>query len=98
MSASSFRSPARRDWLTRAPALAGENPSRVWGQTRMDSIWDLRSIYNEARLVKLAQDEWCELARDGDVSLGRYPDSPLRLEALVSQSLAFSPVSVRAGR
>lgn len=51
----------------------------------MDSQWDLRSIYEQARLVKVAQDEWCESAQAGETAgLGRYPESPLKLEALVS--------------
>lgn len=59
----------------------------------MDSAWDLRKIYDEARSVKLAQDAWCAVAetaikeRSGDTStIGSYPESPLRLEALVRRS------------
>jgi hypothetical protein len=48
------------------------------------SLWDLRNIYEQARLVKVSQDDWCVKANDGDTSLGKYPESPLRLEALVS--------------
>lgn len=56
----------------------GENPSAVWGQTRMDSLYDLRKIYDEARQVKVAQDEWCEQAASGSYEgLAKYPDSPL---------------------
>jgi hypothetical protein len=86
----------------------GENPSRVWGQGRMDSAWDLRAIYNEARLVKDAQDDWCAAAAHargaaGASELGKYPESPLKLEALVRvlaflrTSLPPSPFFVESG-
>ena len=67
----------------------GENPSRVYGQTRMDTQWDFRNIYNQAQLEKVAQDEWCssvEAAIEEPAALaglGRYPQSSLRLEPLV---------------
>ncbi|ORY35366.1 hypothetical protein BCR39DRAFT_509101 [Naematelia encephala] len=38
----------------------GENPSRVFGNTRMDSAHDFRRAYDEGRQLKLAQDRWCE--------------------------------------
>ncbi|TRM61307.1 hypothetical protein BD626DRAFT_502095 [Schizophyllum amplum] len=40
----------------------GENPSRVYSQTRMDTFWQFREAYNKARLIKEAQDEYCEAA------------------------------------
>lgn len=55
----------------------------------MDTQWDFRKIYNEARLEKVAQDEWCssvEAAIEEPAVLGRlkkYPQSSLRLEAVV---------------
>ncbi|EJD52321.1 hypothetical protein AURDEDRAFT_111071 [Auricularia subglabra TFB-10046 SS5] len=61
----------------------GENPSRVYQGTRMDSIWAMRSIYDEARKVKEAQDAYCARAEAGQWNaLGEFPDD-LRLEALV---------------
>ncbi|KLO05758.1 hypothetical protein SCHPADRAFT_917689 [Schizopora paradoxa] len=43
----------------------GENPSRVYSQTRMDSVWQFRHAYDEARKVKEAQDSFCESVRQG---------------------------------
>lgn len=56
----------------------GENPSQTWAQTRMDSLYDMRQIYSEARSVKVEQDEWCDLAAKGTYEgLGKYPESSL---------------------
>ncbi|EJD41715.1 hypothetical protein AURDEDRAFT_115328 [Auricularia subglabra TFB-10046 SS5] len=64
----------------------GENPSRVYGATRMDAIWALRTAYNEAHKIKEKQDAYCAKAQAGlwaDVAaLGDYPES-LQWEALV---------------
>jgi imidazolonepropionase-like amidohydrolase len=61
----------------------GENPSRVYGNTRMDSIWALRSSYEKARQIKQAQDDFCEAALDGRWDgLGAFPED-LQWEALV---------------
>ncbi|KII89857.1 hypothetical protein PLICRDRAFT_40029 [Plicaturopsis crispa FD-325 SS-3] len=43
----------------------GENPSRAYAQTRMDSAWGFRHAYNEARKIKEAQDRFCEKAEAG---------------------------------
>ncbi|CAE7231904.1 unnamed protein product [Rhizoctonia solani] len=56
----------------------GENPSRVYKQTRMDSIWEFRKAYNSAREVKQKQDEFCLL----DWSKESFPED-LQFEALV---------------
>lgn len=37
----------------------GENPLRVYGNTRMDSAWDFRKTYEEGRKLKEKQDAWC---------------------------------------
>lgn len=37
----------------------GENPSRVYGSTRMDTIWAFREAYNKAREIKEEQDKYC---------------------------------------
>lgn len=51
----------------------GENLRRHG--TRMDSVWALRSAYNEARKIKNAQDTYCSQAEAGlwD-SLSDFPD------------------------
>ncbi|KAL1742134.1 hypothetical protein HDZ31DRAFT_66247 [Schizophyllum fasciatum] len=63
----------------------GENPSREYGQTRMDTFWQFREAYETARKIKEAQDEYCEAAFAGkwDAIEGKeFPDD-LRWEALV---------------
>jgi hypothetical protein len=62
---------------------AGENPDRVYGQTRMDAAWNFRNAYNEARKIRDAQDAFCASARAGtwDGS-SAFPES-LQWEALV---------------
>ncbi|KAG8680359.1 hypothetical protein FRC09_018304, partial [Ceratobasidium sp. 395] len=62
----------------------GENPSRVYKQTRMDSIWEFRKAYNSAREVLHKQNEFCERAQAGavDWSKEHYPED-LHFEALV---------------
>lgn len=44
----------------------------------MDSIWALRSAYNEARKLKLAQDLYCFQAENGawDALEGDFPENP----------------------
>ncbi|ORY32152.1 hypothetical protein BCR39DRAFT_479328 [Naematelia encephala] len=37
----------------------GENPARVYGQTRMDDAWDFRKAYAKGRELKEKQDRWC---------------------------------------
>ncbi|KAG6872404.1 hypothetical protein C0995_009994 [Termitomyces sp. Mi166 len=37
----------------------GENPSRVYTQSRMDSAWKFREAYESARKLKVAQDAFC---------------------------------------
>ncbi|KAJ7078720.1 hypothetical protein B0H15DRAFT_1025782 [Mycena belliarum] len=61
----------------------GENPSRRYGQTRMDSAWEFRRAYDQARQIKQAQDSFCEAAEQG-LWDGRtpFPES-LQWEALV---------------
>lgn len=61
----------------------GENPSRVYGNTRMDTLWAFRQAYNEARNFKEKQDDYCAKAFTGQWDgLGDFPQD-LRLEALV---------------
>ncbi|WWC90877.1 uncharacterized protein L201_005814 [Kwoniella dendrophila CBS 6074] len=37
----------------------GENPKRVYGQTRMDNAYDFRRAYTEGKTLKEKQDRWC---------------------------------------
>ncbi|KAG9118853.1 hypothetical protein FRC07_006429, partial [Ceratobasidium sp. 392] len=62
----------------------GENPSRVYKQTRMDSMWEFRKAYSSARDVMRKQDEFCARAEAGavDWSKERFPEN-LHFEALV---------------
>ncbi|KAJ4479028.1 hypothetical protein J3R30DRAFT_3682364 [Lentinula aciculospora] len=61
----------------------GENPSRVYSGTRMDTIWAYRQGYEEARKLKVKQDAYCEKAVTGQWdSLGDFPED-LQWEALV---------------
>ncbi|KAI5118175.1 hypothetical protein M0805_008416 [Coniferiporia weirii] len=61
----------------------GENPRRVYGNTRMDNIWAFREVYDKACQIKEKQDAYCEKALDGDwAGLGAFPEE-LQWEALV---------------
>lgn len=53
-------------------------------ETRMDSIWALRSAYNEARKLKNAQDAFCAQAEAGlwESVEGDFPEN-LKWEMLV---------------
>lgn len=44
----------------------GENPSRVYSGTRMDTIWAFRQAYDTARQLKEKQDQYCTAALNGD--------------------------------
>ncbi|KAG0707315.1 composite domain of metallo-dependent hydrolase [Suillus ampliporus] len=61
----------------------GENPSRVYGNTRMDTFWAFRQAYDTARQLKDQQDAYCTRALAGEwENLGEFPDN-LQWEALV---------------
>lgn len=61
----------------------GENPSRVYSATRMDTFWAFRQAYDRARQIKGKQDAYCEQAFSGRWSdLGEFPED-LQWEALV---------------
>jgi imidazolonepropionase-like amidohydrolase len=61
----------------------GENPSRVYGNTRMDNIWAMRQGYEKARQIKNAQDEYCSAALDGRwEGLDKFPED-LQWESMV---------------
>lgn len=69
-------------------STTGENPSRVYSQTRMDSAWEFRHAYDEARKIKEAQDTFCASAQAhrweeiGGLELNDFPEE-LRWESLV---------------
>ncbi|KAJ7793926.1 hypothetical protein B0H14DRAFT_2392986 [Mycena olivaceomarginata] len=61
----------------------GENPSRVYSGTRMDTQWAFRQAYNTARILKEKQDTYCAKALAGQWNgLGDFPED-LQWEALV---------------
>ncbi|KAJ7116354.1 hypothetical protein C8R44DRAFT_792267 [Mycena epipterygia] len=61
----------------------GENPAGMYQGTRMDTVWSVRKAYDEARKMKIAQDQYCSQALTGHwTGLGEFP-SELALEALV---------------
>ncbi|KAK7472814.1 hypothetical protein VKT23_000921 [Stygiomarasmius scandens] len=59
----------------------GENPSRVYSDTRMDTIWAFRDAYNKANQLKKKQDEFCAKLETGQV-IDDFPDD-LQWESLV---------------
>ncbi|KII92273.1 hypothetical protein PLICRDRAFT_172382 [Plicaturopsis crispa FD-325 SS-3] len=61
----------------------GENPAGVYSGTRMDSVWATRQVYDKARQIKRAQDEYCSAALSGQwKGLGAFPEE-LQWEAAV---------------
>jgi hypothetical protein len=42
----------------------GENISRVYKQTRMDTGWNFRRAYGEGKKLVERQDRWCEKGKD----------------------------------
>ncbi|KAF8974242.1 carbohydrate esterase family 9 protein [Flammula alnicola] len=61
----------------------GENPSRVYSGTRMDTIWAFRQGYDTARKIKDKQDDFCVKALNGQWNdVGEFPED-LQWEALV---------------
>ncbi|KAH9484599.1 hypothetical protein JR316_0004081 [Psilocybe cubensis] len=64
----------------------GENPNRLYGQTRMDGQWNFRHAYDEARKIRDAQDAFCAKVEARDwASLSEQEDFPedLQWESLV---------------
>ncbi|KAJ7691755.1 hypothetical protein B0H17DRAFT_1062568 [Mycena rosella] len=60
-----------------------ENPAGMYHGTRMDTVWSVRKAYDDARKIKIVQDQYCAKAQAGQWSgLGEFP-SDLALEALV---------------
>ncbi|KDQ57533.1 hypothetical protein JAAARDRAFT_267221 [Jaapia argillacea MUCL 33604] len=61
----------------------GENPSRTYSATRMDTMWAFRQAYQHAHDIKKSQDEYCRKAFSGELlDLETFPED-LQWEALV---------------
>ncbi|KAG1742007.1 hypothetical protein EDB19DRAFT_2038647 [Suillus lakei] len=63
----------------------GENPSRVYGMTRLDSGWNFRAAYDSARKLRDAQDAFCANAESDswdDLAGKTFPED-LQWESLV---------------
>ncbi|KAG1899770.1 uncharacterized protein F5891DRAFT_1036409 [Suillus fuscotomentosus] len=63
----------------------GENPSRVYGMTRLDSGWNFRAAYDSARKLRDAQDDFCAKAESNswdDLAGNAFPED-LQWESLV---------------
>ncbi|CAK5272162.1 unnamed protein product [Mycena citricolor] len=78
-----FVDPTKRPRWRQMKHACGENPSRVYSGTRMDTQWAFRQAYETARLIKEKQDAFCTKAEAGLwAGLGDFPDN-LQWEALV---------------
>ncbi|PPR01451.1 hypothetical protein CVT26_015084 [Gymnopilus dilepis] len=53
-------------FLLKLTLSTGENPDRLYKQTRMDAQWNFRNAYNEARKIREKQDAFCAKADAGD--------------------------------
>ncbi|CCM03596.1 uncharacterized protein FIBRA_05734 [Fibroporia radiculosa] len=82
---SSFLETAERPRWRQMKHACGENPSRVYDFTRMDTVWAFREAYNKARQIKESQDAYCADALAGNHAvLGNTPfPEDLQWEALV---------------
>ncbi|KIK33891.1 hypothetical protein CY34DRAFT_98856 [Suillus luteus UH-Slu-Lm8-n1] len=63
----------------------GENPSRVYGMTRLDSGWNFRAAYDSARKLRDAQDAFCAKVESNswdDLAGKTFPED-LQWESLV---------------
>ncbi|EKM81023.1 hypothetical protein AGABI1DRAFT_127066 [Agaricus bisporus var. burnettii JB137-S8] len=60
----------------------GENPSKSFQGTRMDTIWAFREAYAKAQKIKDEQDQFCRDVLSGNRQLGQFPEE-LQWEALV---------------
>lgn len=63
----------------------GENPSRVYGMTRLDSGWNFRAAYDSARKLRDAQDDFCAKVESNswdDLAGKTFPEE-LQWESLV---------------
>ncbi|EMD37373.1 hypothetical protein CERSUDRAFT_114046 [Gelatoporia subvermispora B] len=81
----SFLETSERPRWRQMKHACGENPSRVYGYTRMDTIWAFREAYNKAKQIKETQDDYCANALDGRwhaIEDTPYPED-LQWESLV---------------
>lgn len=60
----------------------GENPSRSYSGTRMDTIWAFRAAYNEARQLVRTQDTFCAKVKAGQWDHDTEFPEDLKWEAL----------------
>ncbi|KAJ7255306.1 carbohydrate esterase family 9 protein [Mycena rebaudengoi] len=69
----SYVDPSARPRWRQMKHACGENPSRVYSGTRMDTQWAFRQGYNTARQIKEKQDAYCVKAWEAlvDVLRGR---------------------------
>ncbi|KAF8500595.1 carbohydrate esterase family 9 protein [Hysterangium stoloniferum] len=72
-------SPTSTGWRQMKHAC-GENPSRLYKGTRMDTMWAFRAAYNKARTLVHRQDKFCSAAKQGHWSSIRGEDFPEDLE------------------
>ncbi|KAF9017012.1 hypothetical protein BDZ89DRAFT_1117848 [Hymenopellis radicata] len=80
---SSFPDPSLPTRWRHMKHACGENPSRVYGHTRMDTTWAFRQAYNTAFQLKKKQDDYCAKALSSEWhGLGEFPED-LQWEALV---------------
>ncbi|KAJ6532734.1 carbohydrate esterase family 9 protein [Mycena vulgaris] len=77
-----YVNPFQRPRWRQMKHACGENPSRVYSGTRMDTQWAFRQAYNTARILKDKQDAYCAKALAGQTGLGAFPED-LQWEALV---------------
>ncbi|EPQ56066.1 hypothetical protein GLOTRDRAFT_15437, partial [Gloeophyllum trabeum ATCC 11539] len=75
---------ARPRWrhMNLRAALLIMPPARVYSQTRMDTVWQMRQAYETARKLKSAQDTYCKSALAGTFPASPFPED-LQWEALV---------------
>ena len=61
----------------------------------MDSVWSLRSAYDEARKIKNAQDDYCRKAETGEWDSLKGQDYPENLQWEVLVDVLRGRVKVR---
>jgi len=71
--------------VTDVRSSAGENPSRAYSMSRMDTGWNFRQAYDTARNIHDQQDNFCAKAEAGawkELGDSTFPED-LQWEALV---------------
>lgn len=81
-----FQSLLKKNYQSNNSVFLGENPDRVYDQSRMDAQWNFRQAYNEAKKVKDEQDAICQKVEaeqwDSLCDEDKFPES-LEWESLV---------------